>query len=150
MCAILILVLSERSFRVTLCEELYFEITLDGPKSELKKFVSFLRSGELDDFFEFSKEYIIYDDHFDEDADADESSIVLSTDDCGIEIDEFDTDEFLEVFCRAAKNLSVQGQLYDIDDEEYSFTSDYGDSYYVNAKKAQKFNEDDDLDESDE
>lgn len=132
---------------MTLCEELYFEITLTGVKSELKKFVSFLKSGELDDFFEFSTEYITYDDNFDT-ADADEElSITLSNDDYGIEIDEFDTDEFLDIFCRAAKNLFVTGQLYDIDDEEYSFKSEAGDSYYVNAKKIDRFNEDEDLEE---
>ncbi len=133
---------------MTLCEELYFEITLTGKKHELKKLISFLRSGELDEFFEFSKEYINYDDSYADATDTDESSIVLSTDDYGIEIDEFDTDEFLDVFCRAAKNLCVQGHFYDIDDEEFSFTSEEGDSYYVNSRKATRFNEDDDLDEA--
>jgi hypothetical protein len=135
---------------MTLCEELYFEITLTGTKPELKKFISFLRSGELDDFFEFSSEYINYDDSYADASDTEETSIVLSTDDYGIEIDEFDTDEFLELFCKAAKNLSVIGQLYDIDDEEFSFTSDAGDSYYVNSRKAKKFNEDDILPKDEE
>jgi len=135
---------------MTLCEELYFEITLTGAKSELKKFVSFLKSGELDDFFEFSSEYIIYDDGF-EGADASgETSITLSNDDYGIEIDEFDTDEFLDVFSRAAKNLDVSGRLFDIDDEEYCWRSELGDSYYVNAKKAVRFNEDDDFGEEED
>ena len=88
---------------MTLCEELYFEITLTGAKSDLKKFISFLKSGELDDFFEFSSEYISYDDEFEEKGPDGETSIIISNDDWGIEIDEFDTDEFLEVFCRAAK-----------------------------------------------
>ena len=39
---------------MTLWDELYFEITLHGAKSELKKFVNFLKSGELDDFFEIA------------------------------------------------------------------------------------------------
>ena len=52
---------------MTLCEELYFEITLTGTKSELKKFVSFLKSGELDDFFEITSDYINYDDEYDDD-----------------------------------------------------------------------------------
>ena len=47
---------------MTLCEELYFEITLTGEKANLKKFVTFLKSGELDDFFEVTSEYIHYDD----------------------------------------------------------------------------------------
>lgn len=135
---------------MTLCEELYFEITLTGAKSALKKFISYLRSGELDDFFEFSSDYISYDDGFDEADSSAESSVVLSNDDYGIEIDEFDTDEFLDVFCRAAKELDVTGTLYDIDDEEYSFKSDAGDSYYINARKATLFNEDADLEENDE
>ena len=126
-----------------LCEELYFEITLTGIKSELKKFISCLKSGELDDFFEFSTEYINYDDTFNEVSDAEKTSIVLSTDDYGIEIDEFDTDEFLELFCRAAKNLLAVGQLYDIDDEEFNFVSEAGDSSYINSRDIKHFNQDD-------
>ena len=128
---------------MVLCEELYFEITLTGAKASLKKFVSFLRSGELDDFFEFSTEYINYDDTFNEVSDAEKTSIVLSTDDYGIEIDEFDTDEFLELFCRAAKNLLAVGQLYDIDDEEFNFVSEAGDSSYINSRDIKHFNQDD-------
>ena len=132
---------------MTLCEELYFEITLTGKKSDLKHFVTFLKSGELDDFFEVTSDYIHYDDEY-ESADSDkETSITFSNDDYGIEIDEFDTDEFLEVFCKAAKALYVEGALFDIDDEEYRFTSEHGDSYYVNARRAIKFN--DDIDEDD-
>ncbi|MBO5907923.1 MAG: hypothetical protein J6Q85_07235 [Clostridia bacterium] len=135
---------------MTLCEELYFEITLTGAKSALKKFISYLKSGELDDFFEFSPDYISYDDNFEE-ADSDtETSIVLSNDDYGIEIDEFDTDEFLELFCRAAKELDVSGSLYDIDDEEYSFKSEAGETYYINARRQTLFNEDEDKAEEDE
>jgi hypothetical protein len=63
----------------------------------------------------------------------------------GIEIDELDTDEFLELFCRAGKNLDIDGRLYDADDEEYAFVSEMGDSYYLNAKNATRFN--DELDE---
>ena len=135
---------------MTLCEELYFEITLTGAKSALKKFISFLKSGELDDFFEFSPEYIIYDDNFEEADPYTETSLTLSNDDYGIEIDEFDTDEFLEVFCRAAKELDVSGSLYDIDDEEYSFKSEPGESYYINARRQAIFNEDEDKVEEDE
>ena len=130
---------------MTLCEELYFEITLTGEKAELKKLVSFLKSGELDDFFEVASDYIHYDDEY-EDADSDkETSIIFSNDDYGIEIDEFDTDEFLEVFCKAAKALDVKGSLFDVDEEEYEFVSAKGDSYYVNAKRSTRFN--DELDE---
>jgi hypothetical protein len=130
---------------MTLCEELYFEITLTGTKSELSKFVSYLKSGELDEFFEISSDYINYDDEFNSINSDQDTSITLSNDDYGIEIDEFDTDEFLEVFCKAARHLEVEGRIFDIDDEEYSFISAKGDSYYLNAKKTTKFN--DELDE---
>lgn len=130
---------------MTLCDELYFEITLTGSKSELKKFVSYLRSGELDDFFEISSDYINYDDGYHAADDGAESSIVFTNDDLGIEIDEIDTDEFLELFCRAGKNLDIDGRLYDIDDEEYAFVSSKGDSYYLNAQNITRFN--DELDE---
>ena len=130
---------------MTLCEELYFEITLSGTKSELKKFISYLKSGELDEFFEISSDYINYDDEFEGALPDQETSIILSNDDYGIEIDEFDTDEFLEVFCRAAKALDVEGRLFDIDDEEYEFVSEKDDSYYLNAKRSKRFN--DELDE---
>ena len=130
---------------MTLCEELYFEINLTGTKSELKKFVSYLKSGELDEFFEITSDYINYDDEY-ESADLDkETTVIFSNDDYGIEIDEFDTDEFLEIFCKAAKALDVEGRLFDIDDEEYEFVSAKGDSYYVNAKRTARFN--DELDE---
>lgn len=130
---------------MTLCEELYFEIKLTGTKSELNKFVSYLKSGELDDFFEFSPDYINYDDEYATATSDQETSVILSNDDYGIEIDEFDTDEFLEVFCKASKNLDAEGRLFDIDDEEYSFISAKGDSYYINAKRTARFN--DELDE---
>ena len=135
------------TFYMTLCEELYFEITLKGSKSDLQKFASFLRSGELDEFFEINGDYIFYADNFDGCEPADETRIVLSNDDYGIEIDELDVDEFLDVFCRAARALDVSGQLYDIYDEEYRFVSEEGDSYYLNAKNVSRFNEDEDLDE---
>ncbi len=129
-----------------LCEELYFEITLNGAKTALKKFISFMRSGELDEFFPFESDYISYDDSFEEVDSSGETAITISNDDCGIEIDEFDTSEFLDVFCRAAAELDVVGTIYDINDDEFSFISESGDSYYVNARKTSRFNEDDDLD----
>ena len=130
---------------MTFCEELYFEITLTGIKSELKKFVTYLKSGELDEFFKFDSDFISYDDEYESAGPDTETSIVLSNDDVGIEIDEFDSDEFLEVFCKAAKSLYVEGRFFDIDDEDYEFISAAGDSYYVNAKKNKRFN--DELDE---
>lgn len=130
---------------MTLWDELYFEITVHGAKSELRKFASFLKSGEFDDFFEITGDYIIYDDGFAAQDDDQESEIIFTNDDYGIEIDEFDTDEFLEIFCKAAKNLDVYGSLYDCDDGEFHFTSNKGNSYYVNSRKAVVFN--DELDE---
>lgn len=130
---------------MTLCEELFFEIKLCGEKKELKKFIEFLKSGELDDFFEVTSDNIDLDDDYLAAADDSEASFVFINDDLGIEIDELDTDEFLDVFCKAARKLDVQGRLYDVDDEEYSFVSARGDSYYINAKNINRFN--DELDE---
>ena len=124
-----------------LYEEIYFEITFTGVKSELKKMAKFLKSGELDDFFEIQSDYICYADEYRDTDDSDESEIIFTNDDLGIETDEFDTDEFLEIICKAGKMLDISGHIYDISDEEYSFTSAKGDSYYVNAREAKKFND---------
>ena len=133
-----------------LCEELYFEITLTGAKSEIKKLISFLKTGGLDDFFEFSADYISYDDEFDTTENEGKTSVVLANDDYGIEIDELDTDDFLDVFCRDAKNLEVVGSLYDADEDEYRFVSDAGESYYLNSDRISRFNEDLDREEEDD
>ena len=130
---------------MTLCEELFFEIKLSGEKKELKKFIDFLKSGELDDFFEISSDNIDLDDDYLAASDEGEASFTFINDDLGIEIDELDTDEFLDVFCKAARKLDVRGRLYDVDDEEYAFVSARGDSYYINAKNINRFN--DELDE---
>jgi len=132
-----------------LSEEIYFEITLTGAKSELKKFISFIKSGELDEFFELAADHITYDDEYDAAENEGKTSIVLANDDYGIEIEELDTEEFLDVFCRAARNLEVVGLLYDIDGEEYRFTSEAGDGYYVNSNKISRFNEDVDREDED-
>ncbi len=129
-----------------LYEEIYFEITFRGEKSELKKLAKFLKSGELDDFLEVSSDYICYSDEYRDASDTEEAEITFTNDDLGIETDEFDTDDFLEIICKAGKNLEISGHIYDISDEEYSFTSEKGYSYYVNARGAKKFN--DELDEA--
>ena len=129
---------------MTLYEELYFEIRATGAKSEVKNFLNYLKSGELDEFFEFSADYISYDDDYDTADAGAEVTVIISNDDWGIEIDEFCTDEFLEVICKAGKRLYLKGQLYDADNEEYSFVSEAGDSYYTNALLVQDFNEDED------
>ena len=127
-----------------LCEELYFDISVIGRKPDLQKFISFLKSGELDDFFEVSPEYIDCEDDYYDANDNTSLKVTFTNDDYGIEIDEFDTDEFLETFCKAGKSLHIKGILYDADGDEYEFLSEEGDSYYVNARKSRKFNEDED------
>lgn len=129
---------------MTLYEELYFEIRATGAKSEVEKFLNYMRSGELDEFFEFDEEYILCDDDYNSVSDTDEVTVIISNDDYGIEIDEFDTDEFLDVICKAGRRIYLKGQLYDADNEEYSFVSDTGNSYYVNALLIDDFNEDED------
>lgn len=129
---------------MTLYDELYFEIKATGPKSEVKNFVSYLKSGELDEFFEFSPEYLSYDDEYATADNTAEVSITISNDDYGIEIDEFHTDEFLEILCKAGRRLYLKGQLYDADNEEYSFVSETGDSYYTNALLARGLDSDED------
>ena len=119
---------------MTLYDELYFEITAKGEKSEIKKLVRFLKSGELDDFFDSAEEYINLADNYGSIDDTEKTELVFSTDEIGIEIDEFETDEYLELFSKAAKNLDVTGVLYDMDDNEYSLTSPEGDAYYYNAR----------------
>lgn len=126
---------------MTLWDELYFEITVRGPKSELKRFVNFLKSGEFDEFFEITSDYIMYDDNYSTAKDKDDTQITFTNDDCPIEIEEFDTDEFLEVFCKAATNLDVYGSICDADDDEFHFISSVGDSYYINSRKATRFND---------
>ena len=126
---------------MTLYDELYFEITATGAKSEIKRFINYLKSGELDDFFEFDTEYINYDDDYADAGNDQEVSVVISNDDFGIEIDEFCPEDFLDEFCKAARALDVQGHMYDIDDEEFYFVSEAGDSYFVKGRGARTFND---------
>ena len=130
-----------------LCDEFYFEITFTGTKAEIKKIATFLKSGGLEDFFEHDDSYISYDDAYYDASDDEETWLTFSNDDYGIEIDDIDTDELLEVLCRAAKALHVSGSLYDINDEEYDFVSKAGASYHVDKRKEALFNEDEDFEE---
>ena len=123
-----------------LYEEIYFEITLMGTKSDLAKFVNYIKSGELDEFIEISNDFIFYDDNYATANPTDETKVILSNDDYGIEMDEFDPDDFLEALCKAGKPLYIKGTLYDIDNEEYQFVSEEGNNYYVNARSIH-FNE---------
>ena len=124
-----------------LSEEIYFEITVKGLKSEIRKLVEFLESGELDDFMEVDSDYINYNDEYEDAEDGDNAEMIFSNDDFGIEVDEFDTAEFLDVFCKAAKKLDVVGHIYDINDDEYNFTSEVGSSDYINSRNVARFND---------
>lgn len=126
-------------------ESVSFEITFSGESSKVKKFVSYLMSGELDDFFEVEDELFSFDDDYDTAQPDAHVSVMFATDEFGVEVDEFDTDEFLELICKAAKPLYMSGSFYNFDDEEYRFISEVGDSYYANADSARVFN--DELDE---
>ena len=131
---------------MVLNEEIYFEITAKGIKTEIKKFAKFLSSGELDDFFEVSSDYINYADEFATASDDEEVEMTFTNDDIGIEVDEFDPEEFLDTFCHAAKSLELVGHIYDINDEEYNFVSEAGSADYRNSRNINKFN--DELDEA--
>lgn len=113
-------------------EELYFEITAEGKKEELKRFVSYVTSGVFDDYFEFGDDFITYSDNY-EDNIGETVSVTLSNDDYGIEIDELNPEEFLDLLCQGGRNLLIHGHLFDIDDEDYVFVSNVGDSSYVNC-----------------
>ncbi|MBQ1261097.1 MAG: hypothetical protein IIX96_03715 [Clostridia bacterium] len=130
---------------MTLYDELYFDITVEGPKCEIKKFISALEGGALDDFFEFSDEYVEYADDYISASDDAKTYSYLLCQDYGIEIEELDVADFLETICRLGKKLDIRGELYDADDDEYRFISTVGDSYYLNADKVAIFN--DELDE---
>ena len=116
-----------------LYEELYFDIKAEGNPADLKKFVSFILSGDLDEFIEITEDHIIYSDNYSYAAAGEMVSITVSNDDFGIEIDSFDPEKFLDVLCAAGKNLFIHGNLFDIDDAEYLFTSQPGDAGYYNS-----------------
>ena len=127
-----------------LYDELYFEIKAFGTKSEIDNFINYLNSGELDDFFEFSESFIDFDDEYETAGAGDEVSVHISNDDYGVEVDEFDVDEFLETICKAGKRIYLKGQLFDADNDEYNFVSESGNSYYINALLVKDFNQDED------
>ena len=139
-------------------DELYFEIHATGNKSDVQRFVDFLLSGDLDDFFEITPDYITYSDNYSYASSAEEVSITLANDDIGIEIDSFNPEKLLDVICVAGKSLSMDGNIFDIDDEEYYFVSHKGDASYVNTDslefsdeldeeaRREESEEDDDLD----
>ena len=114
-------------------DELYFEIYASGNKADVERFVDFLTSGDLDDFFEITDDYITYSDNYDYASPSEEVSITFANDDIGIEIDSFNPEKLLDVLCVAGKSLSMHGNIFDIDDEEYYFVSHKNDASYVNT-----------------
>ena len=127
-------------------EELYFEITVDGGAEDVSKFLSFVTSGELDEFFEFTSDFIIKNDDYSESSAA-KVSYTLANDDYGIEIESLNPEDFLDVLCSGGKNVSLHGHLYDIDDEEYCFVSEIGSTSYINTENME-FNDELDLEAS--
>ena len=126
---------------MTLYDELYFEITFTGEFAEIKKISSFIKSGDLDEFIPDASDYIVQDDTEGLTEGAEKTILVFSTDDYGIEIDSFDADEFLDVICRAAKNVYVSGSIYDVDEDEYEFISEEGSSFFLNKRGRISFND---------
>lgn len=122
-----------------LYDEIYFEINLKGSKSDIKRFANFLTSGELDDFFEINGDYINFDDNVV--GEEESAAIVFTNDDIGVEIDKLDVDDFLDVFCKAARALDVCGSIYDVEDSEFAFTSPKGDAYYYDSSAPVEFND---------
>ena len=114
-------------------EELYFEITAKGARNDIDKFVSFLTSGVLDDYFEFTSDYVIYGDDYYDNAKNDEISITLANDDYGIEIESINPERIIEVICRGGKDLFIHGNLYDVDNDEFRFVSNEGSTDFEDA-----------------
>lgn len=46
-----------------------------------------------------------------------------------------DPEEFLDALCSGGKNVTIHGNVFDIDDEEYRFISNMGETSYVNTDK---------------
>lgn len=124
-----------------LYDELYFEIILRGKKSDLRKYVQYLKSGELDDVCEVTSELINYDDGYAACADDADSEIVFTNDDIGIEIESLKAEDFAEMICNGAAHLDVTGHLYDADNEEYNFESPIGETDFFDPRKNKRFND---------
>ena len=135
---------------MTLYDELYFDINIEGAKSDIKRLVLALEDGALDDYFEFDKDQIEYDDDFDGKSDDADTSISFANVDIGIEIDELSVYDLLDELCRIGKRLELRGEIYDADDDEYRFISHRGESFYINADKAALFEEDLNSDEEED
>ena len=125
-------------------EELYFEFTAEGSKTDVERFISYVCSGVLDDYFEISEDMITYSDNFDDNMPGEPVSATVSNDDYGIEIDEVNPESFLRVLCRGGIDLFIHGHLYDIDDEDFVFVSHEGDASFTNVDDME-FNDELDL-----
>lgn len=123
-----------------LYDEIYFEITATGAKSDIKRFVKYLKGGALDDYFEMCSDYISYDDDFSAKEDGEYAEVVFANDELGIELHRLDSDDFLEIFCKETERLDVSGHLYDVNDDEYAFTSPKGRVDFSDAR-ASRFND---------
>lgn len=119
-------------------EEIYFDITFEGTKEAVAKVESFLLSGTLDDFFEITREHITYDNDL---AAAGTCRMIVANEDYGIETERFNPEKFLDILCPAAKDVSVTGSFYDVEDEEYRFVSLEGDRDYSDADNINLFND---------
>ena len=115
-------------------EELYFEFTAEGSKTDVERFISYVCSGVLDDYFEISEDMITYSDNFDDNMPGEPVSATVSNDDYGIEISSLNPESVLEVICAGGAPVFIHGHLYDIDDEDYAFISHEGDSSFVNVE----------------
>ena len=131
-----------------LYDEIYFDITLSGAKSDLKRFEKYIKGGALDDIVDGAYEFISFDDAFADADDADECEMFFSNDDMGVEISKLDTEDFLDIFCKETAKLDVTGHVYDINDDEYTFRSTKGSTDYGSGKG--KFNDELDAIASDE
>ena len=134
---------------MTLYDELYFDINIEGAKGDIERFVRALRSGALDDFFEFDEEMLDFDDEYEDAEISKNTSVSFSSVDIGIEIDELEVFDLLDELCRITRALEVRGEIYDAENDEYRFVSHAGDGYYVNADKEKLFNEELDREDAD-
>ena len=82
-----------------------------------------------------------FDDDYEASADDQQTSVLFYSDEFGVEVEEFDSDEFLEVICKVGRALHLSGSFYNFDDDEFRFISEEGDSYYINADSARIFND---------
>lgn len=119
-----------------------FDITISGEKKDVAKLVSYLKSGELDEFFEIDDDLLFFDDNYETSAPDSEVRVIFSSDEFGLEVDEFDADEFLEVLCKAGRALLLKGSFYNFDDDEIRFVSEAGDDYYTNEDSLGIFDDD--------